>query len=120
MVSVYLPLLLALPLAFAAPRIAARGAPGPAAWTLAVTAVLAALASTWSLVLLALTMLDDVPPLSALDNHPTVELPEPVPGPLALIAGLLLIGGGVRLVIDARRRVMTNRRLRGIGEPGQD
>ena len=119
-VSVYLPLLLALPLAFAAPRIAARGAPGPAAWTLAVTAVLAALASTWSLVMLALTMLDDVPPLSALDDHPAPELPEPVPGPVALIAGVLLVGAGVRLFIDARRRVVTNRRLRAIGDPRPD
>jgi Zn-dependent protease with chaperone function len=114
-VSVYLSLLMGLPLACAARRIAARGAPGPAAWTLAVTAVVASLASTWALTMLALTMLDDVPPLSALDNHPTVELPEPVPGPVALIAGLLLIGGGVRLAVDVRRRVTTNRRLREVG-----
>ncbi|MFI5897530.1 M56 family metallopeptidase [Actinoplanes sp. NPDC051513] len=117
-ISIYLPLLLTLPLA--APRIAARGAPGSAASTLAVTAALAALASTWSLVMLALTMFDDVPPLSALDDHPTLELPEPVPGPVALIAGLLLIGGGVRLFIDVRRRVVTNRRLRAIGDPRHD
>jgi Zn-dependent protease with chaperone function len=119
-VIVYLPLLLALPLALAARRIAARGAPGPAAWTLAVTAAVAALSSTWSLAMLALTMLDDVPPLAALDNHPSLELPEPVPGYVALIAGMLLIGGGVRLAIDMRRRVTTNRRLRSIGDPEQD
>jgi len=114
-VSVYLSLLMGLPLAGAARRIAARGAPGPAARTLALTAVVASLASTWALTLLALTLLDDVPPLSVLDDHPTVELPEPVPGPVALLAGLLLIGGGVRLAVDVRRRVTTHRRLRGVG-----
>jgi Zn-dependent protease with chaperone function len=118
-ITVYLPLLMALPLALAARRIGARGMPGPAAWTLTVTAAIAALASTWSLTLLALTMLDDLPPLSALDDHPTLELPEPVPGPVALVAGLLLIGGGVRLAIDVHRRITTNRRLRGIGDAGQ-
>jgi Zn-dependent protease with chaperone function len=119
-VAVYLPLLLALPLALGARRIAARGTPGPAAWTLVTIAAVAALASTWSLTMLALTALDDLPPLAALDNHPTLELPEPVPGPVALIAGLLLVAGGVRLVIDARRRITTNRRLREVGDPDQE
>jgi hypothetical protein len=115
-VSVYLLLLMALPLALIAPGIATRGAPGPAAWTLTVTAAVAAIASSWSLTMLALTLLDDVPPFAALDDHPTLEPPEPVPGPVALIAGLLLIAGGVRLAVDVRRRVTTNRELRAIGD----
>lgn len=119
-VSIYLPLLLGLPLALIAPRVAARGAPGPAAWTLTVTAVLAALGSTWSLTLLALTMLDDVPPLAALDDHPGLNLPEPVPGPIALLAGLLLAAGMMRMTIDVRRRSAVNRRLRAIGAPGEE
>lgn len=118
-VAVYLPLLLALPLALAARRVAARGAPGPIAWTLSITAAIAALCSTWSLILLALTMLDDVPPLAALDNHTALELPEPVPGPVAFVAALLLIGGAVRLGIDAYRRLATHRRLRAIGDASQ-
>ncbi|MCU7724339.1 M56 family metallopeptidase [Actinoplanes sp. KI2] len=119
-VSVYLPLVLALPLALLAPRVAARGRPGPAAWALTAAAVVAALASTWSLALLALTMLDDVPPLAALDENPALALPEPVPGPVALLAGLLLTAGGARLAVDAHRRIGTNRRLRAIGEPEHD
>jgi len=115
-----LPLLLALPLALGARRLAARGAPGPAAWTLTVTASIAAICSTWSLTMLALTLLDDVPPLATLDDHPALELPEPVPGPIALVAGLLLAAGGVRLVRDAHRRISTNRRLRAIGDPTQE
>ncbi|GIF20557.1 hypothetical protein BJ973_001537 [Actinoplanes tereljensis] len=118
--TVYLPLLLALPLALGARRIAARGAPGPAAWALTVAASVAAICSTWSLTMLALTMLDDVPPLATLDNHPSLELPEPVPGPIALVAGLLLLGGGVRLVRDVTRRITTNRRLRAIGDPAHE
>ncbi|WP_436531575.1 M56 family metallopeptidase [Actinoplanes sp. HUAS TT8] len=115
-VAIYLPLLLALPLALIAPRVAARGAPGPAARALAATAVVAAVSSTWSLTMLALTMLDDVPPLSALDDSPTLELPEPVPGPIALVAGIILVWGGVRLLADARRRLGTHRRLRAVGQ----
>jgi hypothetical protein len=117
---VYLPLMLALPLTLTARRVAARGLPGPAAWTLTISAVLAAATSTWSLILLALTMLDDLPPLATLDNHPTLELPERVPGPIALIAGLLLIAGAARVAVDAHRRISTNRRLRAIGDPGQE
>ncbi|BCJ47630.1 membrane protein [Actinoplanes ianthinogenes] len=114
-VAVYLPLLLTLLLALVARRVAGRGAPGPAARILTVTAVVAALSSSWSLTMLALTMLDDVPPLAALDDSPTVELPEPVPGPVALVAGLLLLWGGARLLADVRRRVVTNRGLRAVG-----
>lgn len=114
--AVYIPLLLALPLALIAPRVAARGTPGPAAQVLTLTAVVAAACSTWSLTMLALTMLDDVPPLSALDDSPTLELPEPVPGPIALLAGIVLLWGGIRLLIDVRRRLVTNRGLRAVGE----
>ncbi|BCY11580.1 M48 family metalloprotease [Actinoplanes sp. L3-i22] len=113
--AVYLPLLLALPLALVARWVAGRGAPGPAAWTLTITAVVAAAASTWSLTMLALTMLDDVPPLSALDDSPTLELPEPVPGPIALIAGILLLVGGFQLLAEVRRRAVTHRALRAVG-----
>jgi Zn-dependent protease with chaperone function len=114
-VTVYLPLLLALVLAWSAPRIAERGGPGPAARGLTAIAVAAAASSTWSLTMLALTMLDDLPPLAALDDHPTLELPEPVPGPVALVAGLALLLGGVRLLIELRRRLVTHRQLRKAG-----
>jgi hypothetical protein len=118
-VAVYLPLLLALPLSLMARRVAARGTPGLGAWALTGAAVAAAACSTWSLTMLALTMLDDLPPLSALDDHPTLELPEPVPGPVALLAGLLLLAGVVRLSLGARTRVTTYRELRAVGTPGQ-
>ena len=118
--TVYLPLLLALPLALVAGWIAARSAPAAAARALVAAAVVVAASSTWSLMLLALTLLDDVPPLRALDQDPTIELPEPVPGPIALGAALLLVWGAVRLVRDLRRRRDTYRMLRAGGSPHTD
>jgi Zn-dependent protease with chaperone function len=116
-IAIYLPLLLAVPLMLTGRRIAARGAPGPAARGLAAVAVVAAASSTWSLLLLSLTLLDDVPPLAALDASPALELPEPVPGPVALAAALLLAAGGIRLALDLYRRLDTPRRLRAAGTP---
>jgi hypothetical protein len=115
--AIYLPLLLAVPLMLAARRIGVRGAPGPAARGLTAVALVAAVSSTWSLTMLALTLLDDVPPLAALDDHPTLELPEPVPGPVALVAALLLAFGAVRLIGDLHRRIGTHRQLRAAGAP---
>jgi Zn-dependent protease with chaperone function len=116
-VAIYLPLLLALPLTLTARRIAARGAPAVAARGLAATALVAAASSTWSLLLLSLTLLDDVPPLAALDAHAAIELPEPVPGPVALAAAVALGWGTVRLIVDAYRRLDVHRRLRAAGSP---
>jgi Zn-dependent protease with chaperone function len=116
-VAVYLPLLLAFPLAMAARRISTHGTPALAARGLTAAALIAAASSTWSLALLALTMLDDLPPLATLDDHPTLELPEPVPGPVALLAGAILAWGAVRLAVDLRRRSDTHRELRAVGEP---
>jgi Peptidase family M48 len=116
-VAVYLPMVLAVALAASARWFGTRGTPGPVARALTAASALAGLASTWSLTLLALTMFDDVPPLSALDNHPTRELPEPVPGPMALVAALLLVWGLWRLLADFTRRHATLRRLRRAGRP---
>ena len=115
--AIYLPLALGLPLMLTARWIAGRGAPGPAARGLAAVAAIAALSSTWSLVLLTLTLLDDVPPLAALDANPTLDLPEPVPGPVALIAATLLAAVGFRLFCDLRHRLGTHRSPRT--DPGR-
>ncbi|MFG3555704.1 M56 family metallopeptidase [Micromonospora sp. NPDC047557] len=116
-VAVYLPLLLAPLLALAARRISTRGTPDLAARALAVAAVVAAAASTWSLCLLALTLLDDLPPLATLDDHPRIELPEPVPGAIALTAVLFLVWSLIRLRADLRRRLDTHRKLREVAKP---
>lgn len=116
-VAVYVPLLLGLPLWWLAPRLAGHGSPAWTARALMGIATVVAFCSTWSLGLLALTLLDDIPPLSALDNDPTLELPEPVPGLVALVAALLLAGAAVRLTADLHRRIGTVRRLRTLGTP---
>ncbi len=115
--AIYLPLLLSLPLTLGAARIATRGTPAKVATGLTGFAVVAAVSSTWSLVLLTLTLLDDLPPLAALDNHAGLQLPEPVPGQVAAGAALLLIYGTTRLVRDIRLRARTNRDLRAAGNP---
>ncbi|GAB1646437.1 M56 family metallopeptidase [Krasilnikovia sp. MM14-A1259] len=115
--EIYLPLALAAAVALSTRWITSRGTPGTAARVLTAAAVVAAAASTWSLLLLALTMLDDVPPLSALDNHPRIELPEPVPGVIALFAGLGLLGAVIRLFRDQRHRGRLINKLRRAGEP---
>ncbi|GIF48303.1 peptidase M48-like protein [Asanoa ferruginea] len=116
--AVYLPALLSL-LLVAVSRVAVRHAP-PAVATrgLALAAAGAAAAYTCCLGFLALTLLDDVPPLSALDHLP--GLPKPVPGPVALVAAALLGWGAVRLVRDLRLRRDTTRRLRAAGTPQAD
>jgi Peptidase family M48 len=119
-IAVYLPLLLALPLAAGAGWIAARGAPGPAARALVAAALVAGASWTWSLLLLVLTLLDDVSPLATLDDHHTIKLPQPVPDAVALGAAVLLVWGAVRLAQDVYRRRDTVRRLRAAGSPQID
>jgi hypothetical protein len=114
---VYVPLLLPGLLSWAAWRAVDRAAPSVAVPGLVAGAVVTAAASVWSLMLLALTLFDDLPPLSALDERPELHLPEPVPGPVALLAAIALAWGAVRLVRDLRRRRHTTRWLREIGAP---
>lgn len=114
-VAVYLPMLLGVLVWWLAPRLADRGRPALVARVIAGTAVVAALCSTWALGLLALTALDDLPPLRVLDDDPLRELPEPVPGPVALLAALLLAGAAVRLTVELARRLGTVRRMRAVG-----
>jgi Zn-dependent protease with chaperone function len=116
-VAVYLPLVLAGLLTLVARRVVVRGAPGPVAGGLAGVALLSAVCSTWSLVLLTLTLLDDLPPLDALEDNPALHLPEPVPDPIGLAAAVLLAWAGFRLIADLRRRGDTHRRLRAAGAP---
>lgn len=113
--AVYLPLLLPALVSWAARRAADRGRPAAAVRGLVVASAVAAAASTWSLVLIALTLLDDLPPLSVIDERP--GLPRPVPGEVALVAALALVWGAVRLVRDLRRRHDTARKLRAAGTP---
>lgn len=110
-ISVYLPLLLSAALAGHAPLAARRMRPAAAARALTVSACLAALASTWGLALLALSLLGHTPfareRIGALD---------PVPAWVALLALVLLAAGVLRAGRASRTRRQTEQALRAVCE----
>ncbi|GHJ43409.1 hypothetical protein Cs7R123_07510 [Catellatospora sp. TT07R-123] len=114
---VYLPILVSALLPYAARYVARRTAPAAAARTITAAVVTTSAATVCCLALLALTLLDDLPPLGAFDHRPELGLPKPVPGMIALSAALLLAFGAVRLIreIRAQRRIL--RQLRAVGQP---
>jgi hypothetical protein len=113
--AVYLPLLLPVLLWWASTRTAERVRPSVAVRGLVAGAVATAAASVWSLVLLALTLFDDLPALSGLNQRHGLRLPEPVPDVIALTALAAAGWAGTRLVRDVSRRRDTVRRLREAG-----
>ena len=108
-VNVYLPLLLSLGLAWCAPSVARRLRPAVGARVLAVSAVVAALASTWGLLLLALTLLENTP--FAQERHAVAD---PVPTAVGAVASILLAVAVGRALRSARIRTQTDRALREI------
>ncbi|MCU7730432.1 M56 family metallopeptidase [Actinoplanes sp. KI2] len=113
--AVYLPLLLPVLVVLAARVAADRARPCAAVPALVAGAVLTAAATVWSLVLLVLTLFDDLPAMIALDARSGMRLPEPVPDAVAAAAAALLAVALIRLVRDVRLRSATARRLRDAG-----
>jgi Zn-dependent protease with chaperone function len=110
--DVYTPLVLSLLLSAAGPLIARRVAPALAARVLTSAAVLTAAATTWSLVLLAATLLGAAPPVireAREDGHPVTD---PVPGAIGVAACLALLMVGVRGYRALRAERRTRRLLR--------
>jgi Zn-dependent protease with chaperone function len=97
-IAVYLPLLACAGLAMIAPTASRRLPAGVGLWTLVAAAAIGAVASIWSLVLLAVVLVDDIP------AYDSVETRVPVPDIIsfAALAWLLFGAGGVLL---AARRV---------------
>jgi peptidase M48-like protein len=114
-VAVYLPLLLPVLVAWAARRAADRARPRAAVPALVAASVLTAAGTLWSLLLLVLTLFDDLPSMVALDARPGVHLPEPVPDWVAVTAAGALAWALVQLGFDVHRRVSTVGRLRHAG-----
>ncbi|WP_030443257.1 M48 family metalloprotease [Actinoplanes subtropicus] len=113
--AVYLPLVLPVLVALAARYAADRARPGAAVPALVAAAVLTAAATIWSLLLLTLTLFDDLPAMAALDGRLGMRLPEPVPDAVAVIAAVLLAVAMVRLERDMHLRRTMARRLRNAG-----
>jgi Zn-dependent protease with chaperone function len=110
-VEIYLPLLLPVLVAVGARWTAEHARPAVAVRGLVTAAVVAAIASVWSLIMLAMTGLDDLPPLAGRDRS------QPVPDAIAVLAIGALAWGTVRLLRDVHRRHDTARRLRAAGAP---
>ncbi|MEV6849410.1 M48 family metalloprotease [Actinoplanes sp. NPDC051411] len=112
---VYLPLLLPVVVSLVARRAADRVPPALAVRGLVAAALAAAALSAWSLILLSLTLFDDLPPWRALGGRPGLHLPQPVPDAVAALALGALGWAVVRLGRDLRHRADTVRRLRQAG-----
>ncbi|GHJ43847.1 hypothetical protein Cs7R123_11890 [Catellatospora sp. TT07R-123] len=112
----YLPLLLSAAVPWLASWAGARVSPAAAVRTAATAAAVATAAWVCCLSLLALTLFDDLPPLSAFDDR-GLGLPEPVPGLVALAAAAVLAAGAVRLAREVARRRRVLRELRAVGCP---
>ena len=118
-VFIYLPFLLALPLIPAARRISRRGRPAVAARALTLAAVVIGATTFWSLLLLALTLVDDLPQYRVLGENPLLHLPEPVPDQVGVLALGVLAWVVARFGMELAARLNTLRRLRAVG-PGTD
>ncbi|MFF0751627.1 M56 family metallopeptidase [Streptomyces sp. NPDC004267] len=113
-IDVYLPLALSLLLAAVAPRVGGRIAPALAARALAAAALLTATATTWALVLLAVTLVGDT------REGGGRTVPEPVPESIGIAALLALAVLAYRLLRTLRSETAGRRALRRLcaGHPG--
>jgi hypothetical protein len=112
---VYVPLLLPLLITVVARGLADRARPRAAVLGLVTAAVLTAAGSVWSLVLLVVTLFDDLPSMIEANVRNDMRLPEPVPDQVALAAGALLAWALFRLARDLHRRRDAVRQLRHAG-----
>jgi Zn-dependent protease with chaperone function len=112
-VSVYVPAVLSLLLAAISRIVVARTAPTRAA-AFVVAAMLCASAATWGLVLLAATLLGNTSLVAEEASARGVQLQDPVPALIGVVAAVLLIFGAVRVVRVLRARRATLRELRAV------
>ncbi|MGI3224304.1 hypothetical protein ACRJ4B_10500 [Streptomyces sp. GTA36] len=115
-IDVYIPLVLSLLLATVAPQVGRRVAPALAARVLTVAAVLTAAATTWALILLAATLINEAPPVAAEAREDGRHLPEPVPEIIAVAAILALALIAHRTYRALRTEYATRRTLQRLCE----
>lgn len=117
---VYLPLVLPALLVPLSRRLTRGARPQAAAWTLAACAAVAAVAGAVALILVVLTLFDDLPAMQRREEHALSAgkaLPEPVPDLVAGAALLLMAWLCGRAVAEARRHRGVTRDLRAAGVP---
>ncbi len=112
-ISVYLPLLLSVLLSALSRPLAHRLSPRTVTPALVTATVLVAAASTWGLVLLAATLLQQAPEVT---EHAVglISFHDPVPVWVGAAAAAVLAVGGYRLVELQRRRRWIHRVMRGL------
>ncbi|WP_327242206.1 M48 family metalloprotease [Streptomyces sp. NBC_01320] len=115
-IDVYIPLVLSLLLTTVAPQVGLRVAPALATRVLTVAAVLTAAATTWALILLAATLINEAPPVAAEAREDGRRLPEPVPEIIALAAVLALGLIAHRIYRALRTEYATRRTLHRLCE----
>jgi Zn-dependent protease with chaperone function len=111
-ISVYVPLALSLLLAALSRPLARRLSPRTAAPALVLASALAAAATTWGLLLLAATLLQEAPPVTERVSPRALALGEPVPNVVGVAAAAMLAVGLYRLAVTVRSRRSTHRALR--------
>ncbi|MEU6896350.1 M56 family metallopeptidase [Streptomyces sp. NPDC046557] len=105
LISVYVPFVVTLLLAWLAPHLTRRLAPRPAAWALASAALVSAAGGTGSLALLALTGIAQIPSVAA-EGHwsvPVLRAEDPVYLTVAVAGGLLLAASLLSFGVAALR-----------------
>lgn len=112
-ISVYVPVVLSLLLAAVSRLVAGRTAPARAA-AFVVAGGLCAAGATWGLLLLAATLLGNTTIAEEEASERGVQLQDPVPEVIGVVAAALLVLGLFRLVRVLRARRATCRELRGI------
>lgn len=115
-IDVYTPLVLSLLLPAISGQVGRRVAPALAARVLTASAVLTAAATTWALVLLAVTLVGEVPRVAAEAREDGRDLAEPVPEAIALVAILALCLIAHRLYKAVRAEYLTRRTLHRLCE----
>lgn len=109
--AVYLPLLASVLVGLLGPRLAWwRTAPAIAAWALTAGTLVCTAATTWSLVLLSGTLLDDLPYEHAAAGG--LDRPSGVNDLVAFAAAGVLVTGLIRLTLAVRERRAVHRDLR--------
>ncbi|WP_055495670.1 M48 family metalloprotease [Streptomyces sp. TP-A0356] len=113
-VDVYVPILLSLLPGALSPVVGRQVAPALAARVLTTSAVFTAAATTWSLLLLAITLVNQAPPVVAEARDDGRRLPDPVPEAIGVAAALALVLVAVRVYRAARAECVTRRTLRAL------
>jgi Zn-dependent protease with chaperone function len=106
-IAVYLPIVASLALGVAGPRVGLRLQPQLGVWLLTAAAAVISIAYLWALVLLAGTLMDELPMADRILGNADW----PVLDPVAVSAGVMLIVGAGRAALATRDRWRLHREL---------